>query len=76
MITVIGHFALLSCVLVDVWHYLAYNAFSDFLNTLGIKKHETTGSHSKAKVCCERLVQTFQQSLVNLVPTVKIGTIR
>jgi hypothetical protein len=44
MITIIGHLGPYRRVLVDAGRYFAGNAFGDFLITLGIERHVTTGS--------------------------------
>jgi hypothetical protein len=56
MITIICRLGSCIRVLVDVGQYFAGNAFGHFLNTLGIEKHLTTGSHSGANRCCECFV--------------------
>jgi Integrase zinc binding domain len=66
MITVIGHLGPYRPVLLDAGRYFAGNAFGDFLNTLGVERHITTGSHTEANGCCEPFVWTFQQSLAKL----------
>jgi hypothetical protein len=66
MITIVGHLGPYRRLVVDVRQYFAGNAFGHFLNTRGVKRHETAGSHPEANKCCERFVRTFLQSLAKL----------
>jgi hypothetical protein len=63
MITIKGHLGLYGHILGEAGPFSAGSAFGDLLNTLGVKRHVTTGSHLEANRCCEHFVPTFEQSL-------------
>jgi hypothetical protein len=65
MILIIGHLGPYRHVLVDPERFFADNAFGDFLDALGIKRHATTGLHPEANMCCERFIWIFRYPQLN-----------